>query len=49
MQREGRLRPPKDAARVVAYLALPTAARNGETLRYDDAELARAVEGALPA
>jgi NAD(P)-dependent dehydrogenase (short-subunit alcohol dehydrogenase family) len=48
MEREGRLRDPKDAARVIAYLALPTTARNGQALHYDDADLARVVEDALP-
>jgi len=48
MQREGRLRPPRDAARVVAYLALPATERNGATLHWDDADLAGAVEAALP-
>lgn len=48
IQREGRLRAPKDAARVIAYLALPGTLRNGETLHWDDADLARAVEAAFP-
>lgn len=48
MQREGRLRSPKDAARVIAYLALPATERSGETVHWDDADLARAVEAALP-
>ena len=48
IQREGRLRSPKDAARVIAYLALPATSRNGETLHWDDADLARAVEAAFP-
>jgi 2-hydroxycyclohexanecarboxyl-CoA dehydrogenase len=47
-QRNGRLRAPKDAARVIAYLALPTTHRNGQVLQFDDADLARAVEDALP-
>ena len=48
MEREGRLIDPKRAARVVAYLALPTTQRNGQALQYDDPELERAVEAALP-
>ena len=48
LQREGRLRAPKDAARAVAYLTLPTTQRNGQSLQHDDDELARAVEAALP-
>ena len=47
LQREGRLIDPKRAARVVAYLALPTTQRNGQALQYDDPELERAVEAAL--
>ncbi|HUQ42714.1 MAG TPA: SDR family oxidoreductase [Candidatus Limnocylindrales bacterium] len=46
---EGRLRDSKSAARDVAYLTLPATERNGQTLQYDDADLARAVEAALPA
>jgi NAD(P)-dependent dehydrogenase (short-subunit alcohol dehydrogenase family) len=49
LQREGRLIDPKRAARAVAYLALPSTARNGRALSYDDPELVRAVEAALPA
>lgn len=48
LQREGRLRSPKDAARVVAYLALPATQRNGETLHWDDADLTPVVEAAFP-
>ncbi len=48
LEREGRLRDPKDAARVVSYLALPSTQRNGQALAFDDADLARAVEDALP-
>jgi len=32
----------------VAYLALPTTQRNGQALQYDDTDLARAVQDALP-
>ena len=48
MEREGKLIDPKRAARFVAYLALPATQRNGQALQYDDADLARAVEDALP-
>lgn len=48
MQREGRLRDPRVAARVIAYLALPATERNGQVLKFDDADLVRAVEDALP-
>ena len=47
-QPDTQLRSPKDAARVIAYLALPTTHRNGQMLPMDDPELARAVEDALP-
>lgn len=46
--REGRLVDPKAPARAIAYLALPSTQRNGEVLQYDDEELRRAVESALP-
>jgi NAD(P)-dependent dehydrogenase (short-subunit alcohol dehydrogenase family) len=49
MQREGRLRDPKKAARDIAYLVLPETKRNGQALDWNDADLARAVEAALPA
>lgn len=48
MQQAGRVRDPKTAARVIAYLALPTTHRNGQILQFDDADLAGAVEDALP-
>ena len=48
LQRTGKVRAPKDAARVVAYLTLPTTHRNGQVLQFDDADLAGAVEDALP-
>ena len=48
LQRTGRVRDPKDAARVIAYLVLPTTHRNGQVLQFDDADLAAAVEDALP-
>jgi hypothetical protein len=31
------------------YLALPSTQRNGQALNYDDPDLVRAVEAALPA
>ncbi|TMB62970.1 MAG: SDR family oxidoreductase [Chloroflexi bacterium] len=49
MQREGRLIDPNIAARVVAYLVLPATQRNGEALRFDEPDLARAAEAALTA
>jgi len=48
LEHEGKLRDPKDAARAIAYLSLPATLRSGESLQYDDADLARAVEAALP-
>ncbi len=48
LAREGRLVDPKAPARVIGYLALPSTQRNGEVLQYDDEELRRAVESALP-
>jgi NAD(P)-dependent dehydrogenase (short-subunit alcohol dehydrogenase family) len=46
--KEGRLADPKAPARAIGYLALPTTLRNGEVLQYDDEELRRTVESALP-
>jgi NAD(P)-dependent dehydrogenase (short-subunit alcohol dehydrogenase family) len=46
--REGRLIDPKAPARAIAYLALPGTQQNGKALEYDDLELRRAVESALP-
>ena len=46
--REGRLIDPKAPARAIAYLALPGTQRNGQVLQFDDEELRRAVESALP-
>ncbi len=48
MEREGRLIDPRAAARVIAYLLLPSTRRNGQALEYDDPDLARAVDDALP-
>ena len=47
-EKSGHVRSPKDAARVIAYLVLATTHRNGQMLPMDDADLARAVEDALP-
>lgn len=47
MQRDGRLRDPKRAARDIAYLVLPGTQRNGQALEWSDQDLARAVEAAL--
>ncbi|HUG05290.1 MAG TPA: SDR family oxidoreductase [Candidatus Limnocylindria bacterium] len=46
--REGRLADPRGPARAIAYLALPGTQQNGQVLQYDDEELRRAVESALP-
>ena len=46
--KEGRLVDPKAPARAVAYLSLPDTQQNGQVLQYDDEELRRAVESALP-
>jgi NAD(P)-dependent dehydrogenase (short-subunit alcohol dehydrogenase family) len=48
LAKEGRLVDPKAPARAIAYLALPSTQRNGQALQYDDEELRRAVESALP-
>src|SRR2546428_1298731 len=48
IERSGRLIEPKQAARTIAYLALPTTQRNGQALQYDDADLERAVGAAFP-
>jgi NAD(P)-dependent dehydrogenase (short-subunit alcohol dehydrogenase family) len=48
MKREGRLRDPKNAARDIAYLVLPSTQRNGQALEANDDDLSRAVEAALP-
>ena len=47
-QQEGKLRDPKEPARAIAYLALPSTLRNGATLEYDDQALQRDVEAAIP-
>ncbi|MEO8633229.1 MAG: SDR family oxidoreductase [Chloroflexota bacterium] len=46
--KEGRLVDPKVPARAIAYLVLPNTQLNGQVLQYDDEELRRAVESALP-
>ena len=48
LAKEGRLVDPKAPARAIAYLALPSTEKNGQALQYDDEELRRAVESALP-
>jgi NAD(P)-dependent dehydrogenase (short-subunit alcohol dehydrogenase family) len=48
LAREGRLADPKAPARAIAYLALPGTLQNGKALEYDNEELRRAVESALP-
>lgn len=44
LQRSGKLRDPRVAARAVAYLASPAAARNGQAVDHADEELAGEVE-----
>jgi NAD(P)-dependent dehydrogenase (short-subunit alcohol dehydrogenase family) len=48
LAREGLLQDPKGPARAIAYLALPGTQQNGKALEYDDQELRRAVDSALP-
>ena len=48
-QREGKLKHPKEPARAVAYLVLPTTQRNGETLEYTDETFRREAEAKVPA
>lgn len=48
-QREGKLRDPKEPARAIAYLALPTTKRNGAVVEYADETLRREAEAAIPA
>ena len=48
-QREGKLKDPKEPARAVAYLALPSTQRNGEALEFSDEALQRAVRETLGA
>jgi NAD(P)-dependent dehydrogenase (short-subunit alcohol dehydrogenase family) len=46
-EREGKLKDPKEPARVVAYLVLPSTQRNGEHLEWADEDLQRAVREAI--
>jgi NAD(P)-dependent dehydrogenase (short-subunit alcohol dehydrogenase family) len=48
-QREGRLKHPKEPARAVAYLVLPSNQRNGEALEYTDEAFRREAEANVPA
>jgi NAD(P)-dependent dehydrogenase (short-subunit alcohol dehydrogenase family) len=43
-QREGKLKDPKEPARAVGYLALPSTQRNGEALEWSDEAFRREVE-----
>lgn len=44
LQRQGKLRDPREPARMVAYLASPQAQRNGQIVEVADEELAREVD-----
>jgi NAD(P)-dependent dehydrogenase (short-subunit alcohol dehydrogenase family) len=48
-QREGKLQDPREPARGVAYLALPTTRRSGEAVEWSEEGFRREVEGAVPA
>jgi NAD(P)-dependent dehydrogenase (short-subunit alcohol dehydrogenase family) len=48
-QREGKLKHPKEPARAVAYLALPSTERNGEALEWSDEAFRKEAEGKVPA
>jgi len=48
-QREGKLKHPKEPARAVAYLALPSTMRNGEALEWSDEAFRREAEETIPA
>src|SRR5438045_3193132 len=48
-QREGKLKDPKEPARAVTYLVLPSTERNGDHLDWTDEGLRREVERAVPA
>ena len=48
-QREGKLKHPKEPARLVAYLVLPSTQRNGEALEYTDDAFRREAEAKVPA
>jgi len=47
--REGKLNDPKEPARTVAYLVLPSTKRNGAVLEQSDEGLRGEVETAIPA
>jgi NAD(P)-dependent dehydrogenase (short-subunit alcohol dehydrogenase family) len=47
-QREGKLKDPKEPARAVAYLVLPSTQRNGEAVEYTDEEFRREAEAKIP-
>jgi NAD(P)-dependent dehydrogenase (short-subunit alcohol dehydrogenase family) len=48
-QREGKLKNPKEPARAIAYLVLPSTVRNGEHLEWADDGFRGDVERAVPA
>jgi benzil reductase ((S)-benzoin forming) len=48
-QREGKLKDPKESARAIGYLVLPSTERNGQTLEFGDDALRREIEAAVPA
>jgi hypothetical protein len=48
-QREGKLKHPKEPARAVAYLALPSTERNGEALEWSDEAFRTEAEAKIPA
>jgi len=48
-EREGKLNDPKEPARAVAYLVLPSTDRNGEHLDWADDGLRGEVDRAVPA
>ena len=47
-QREGKLKHPKEPARAVAYLALPSTERNGEALEWSDDAFRKEAEEKVP-
>jgi NAD(P)-dependent dehydrogenase (short-subunit alcohol dehydrogenase family) len=47
-QREGKLEHPKEPARGVAYLALPSTQRNGEALEWSDDAFRKVAEAKIP-
>jgi len=48
-EREGKLKDPKEPARVVAYLVLPSTQRSGEHLEWSDDALRDEMERVVPA